>query len=105
MSQLGASGRPILAKANFFVAFEHDNGDITYGLHYKLTEPYQNGGPFDGEMTGSAVNLKGVYDTDQEIVAANKDVCAAYIADRYGDPTFTSGDIRGAEVLPVPPRT
>lgn len=99
MSQIGASGRPILARANFFVASELGNGDLTYHLGFRLTEPYQNGGPFDGELTGDTTHTTSVQQTDSEIIALNKDICAAYIADRYGDPSFTAGDIRGGDTL------
>lgn len=99
MSLNGASGLPILAKADFFIAQELTNGDLVYALHYKLTEPYQNGGEFDGEHTGSTQLTTDIQPTDAEIIATNKDVCAAYIATRYNDPTFTAGDIRGGDIL------
>jgi hypothetical protein len=101
MSQNGASGFPILAKADFILT----NPDLTpnmplfYALHFKFSEPYVNGGEFDGEMTGSTTNTISLQATDGEINASNKDVCAAYIADRFGDPTFTAGDLRGGNVL------
>ena len=99
MSMLGASGLPILALADFFLASQLDNGDRVYALHFKLTEPYNNGGPFDGERTGSTSFQTDIQPTDSEIIAQNKDVCAAYIADRYADPLFTAGDIRGGDFL------
>ena len=99
MSQNGASGLPILAKADFFISLDLENGSFIYALHFKLTEPYMNGGEFDGELTGSTVNTLSIQVPDNEVFAVNKDVCAAYIADRYGDPTFTAGDIRGGDVL------
>lgn len=100
MSQLGASGKPILLKANFFIAQELTDGDILYSLHGRFTEPYMNGGPFDGEATPSTVNTANIQMPESEIIAQNKDVMAAYIADRYNDPTFTVADIRGGDNLP-----
>ena len=99
MSQNGVSGKPILAKADFQVSFDDGVGNLTYALHYKLTEPYQNGGDFDGELTGSTSQITTIEPTDNEIISMNKDICAAYIADRYNDPSFTAGDIRGGNSL------
>ena len=99
MSQIGTSGRPILLRADFSLGSEFGNGTVQYILHGRFTEPYANGGPFDGETVISTVNTVSLQLTDSEIIASNKDVTAAYIADRFMDPTFTAGDIRGGDVL------
>jgi hypothetical protein len=99
MSMNGASGKPILAKCDFAVTAQDGHGNYTYRLGFKLTEPYQNGGEFDGEPSGDTAHITTIEPTDSELIALHKDLCAAYIANRYGDPTFTAADLRGGDVL------
>jgi hypothetical protein len=100
MSQNGASGKPILARCNFSVVSISDDGNTyTYHLGFRLSEPYANGGEFDGERVGDTSNTTDIEPTDSEIIAMNKDICAAWIANRYNDPTFTAADLRGGDII------
>ena len=99
MSQNGASGRPILAKMTIAAINDLTDGMVMYGLHFKFTEPYANGGEFDAEATTSTTNTISYQATDSELIASNKDAGAVWISDRYGDPSFTAGDIRGGDVI------
>jgi hypothetical protein len=99
MSMIGASGKPILAKCDFAMVSDHGDGNFTYRLGFKLTEPYQNGGQYDGELIGDTQHVTTIDPTDSELIALHKDLCAVYIANRYGDPTFTAADLRGGDVL------
>jgi hypothetical protein len=76
-----------------------NDGMVMYGLHFRFTEPYANGGEWDGESLTSTTNTISYQATDSELIASNKDAGAAWIADRYGDPSFTAGDIRGGDVI------
>ena len=99
MSQAGVSGRPILAKMAVVAINELPDGLVQYGLHFTFTEPYVNGGEWDHEAVASTTNIISYQSTDSEIIASNKDAGAAWISDRYGDPSFTAGDIRGGDVI------
>lgn len=99
MSQNGASGLSILGKCDFTLALDHGNGLYTYHLGVKFTEPYQNGGEFDGEAGADTSMITDIRPTDSELIALRKDIIAAWIQNRFGDPTFTAADLRGGDAL------